>query len=382
MMSARYRLMAHLGALWVLCLSAGCSFDGPASSGHAISISEGVVRLVPLGPVFTPAPDDTLPWPGTITKMRYDARTGVIVAMDQLATLVASFTPDGRFLRQFGGSGAGPGEFRAVTDFDVGADGLVAVLDNANGRVNLFDSNGTFRSSFRVPLYRGMTFLANGRLAFFPSRHDAALDLYDLEGNRESIGLAADLPFTCTDRLEPGPECESKTPCAMCLLVALGPDRLALIDQFGVNVHLLDSTGRMLRTLHLASIDPMRTWQEQEYRRLEGFWREGKIAHKSFVADALALSETHIALLILPHRPDHNGRPLWVLNLDTGEVQQFSWDAPSIGNALAIGDDELYTLDLASGAVVRYRCDRGTARVARESGKETPIKGCLTDTDR
>src|SRR5690606_24736469 len=145
--------------------------------------------------------------------------------------------------------GAGPGEISGLEDFALGAGGVVAVLDNQNGRLSLFGQDGEFRGSFSVPIYFGMDFLPDGRMVLFPSRHDGALDVYTRDGSRSSIGRAEDLPYVCTDRLEPGPDCRSKIPCMLCNVAVLAPDRIALVDQFQARVLLLDSDGGVRRTL-------------------------------------------------------------------------------------------------------------------------------------
>lgn len=57
---------------------------------------------------------------------------------------VLHFAADGRLLRQWGDSGAGPGQFRLVHGVALGADGRVYVADRENERVQLFDATGRF----------------------------------------------------------------------------------------------------------------------------------------------------------------------------------------------------------------------------------------------
>ena len=57
---------------------------------------------------------------------------------------VAKFSPDGRFLFDWGRKGEGPGEFNLPHSVAVDAAGLVYVADRSNARIQVFDANGKF----------------------------------------------------------------------------------------------------------------------------------------------------------------------------------------------------------------------------------------------
>ena len=77
---------------------------------------------------------------------------GQIFVLEYRATRVLVFSADGDFVRSFGGSGEGPGEFRGphALAWD-GADRLW-VADGLNGRYHAFDSTGTFQRSVPRPV--------------------------------------------------------------------------------------------------------------------------------------------------------------------------------------------------------------------------------------
>ena len=54
------------------------------------------------------------------------------------------FSPDGKFLLEFGKRGTGPGEFGMPHNVQVDVQERVYVSDRDNGRVQVFDSNGKF----------------------------------------------------------------------------------------------------------------------------------------------------------------------------------------------------------------------------------------------
>jgi streptogramin lyase len=74
---------------------------------------------------------------------------------------VTVISPTGRVLRRWGGSGSRPGEFRFVSDtadsavasgaIAVGPNGMVYVSDNGNGRVEVFTPQGRFVRQFGSP---------------------------------------------------------------------------------------------------------------------------------------------------------------------------------------------------------------------------------------
>ena len=58
------------------------------------------------------------------------------------------FSPDGKLLRSWGGSGAGPGEFNLPHNIACDADGWVYVADRENHRIQVFDGNGKFETQW------------------------------------------------------------------------------------------------------------------------------------------------------------------------------------------------------------------------------------------
>lgn len=61
---------------------------------------------------------------------------------------VHRFSPDGRLLKSWGGSGTAPGEFNIVHNITCDADGWIYVADRENHRVQVFDGNGRFETEW------------------------------------------------------------------------------------------------------------------------------------------------------------------------------------------------------------------------------------------
>ena len=59
-------------------------------------------------------------------------------------TRVVKFDPTGKFLKTWGGKGGGPGQFNLPHSIDIDRNRRLYVADRQNGRVQIFDEQGTF----------------------------------------------------------------------------------------------------------------------------------------------------------------------------------------------------------------------------------------------
>jgi hypothetical protein len=82
------------------------------------------------------------------TDVAWDAQGNIFVADGLGNARVAKFTKDGVFVKSWGQRGSAPGQFANVRSIAVDAQGNVYVADGGNGRVQVFDNNGTFKTAF------------------------------------------------------------------------------------------------------------------------------------------------------------------------------------------------------------------------------------------
>jgi len=61
---------------------------------------------------------------------------------------VHKFSPDGKYLMSWGGSGSGRGEFNLPHNIHCDADGLVYVADRENHRIQIFDGDGRYQGQW------------------------------------------------------------------------------------------------------------------------------------------------------------------------------------------------------------------------------------------
>ena len=83
------------------------------------------------------------------TDVAWDAQGNIYVADGLGNARVAKFTKDGVFVKSWGQKGTAPGQFANVRSIAVDAQGNVYTADGGNGRVQVFDSNGTFKTEIK-----------------------------------------------------------------------------------------------------------------------------------------------------------------------------------------------------------------------------------------
>jgi DNA-binding beta-propeller fold protein YncE len=84
------------------------------------------------------------------TDVAWDAQGNIFVADGYFNNRVAKFTSTGRYVKQWGGNGNGPGQFNVAHSIAVDAAGNVYVADMDNHRIQVFDNNGTFQREIKT----------------------------------------------------------------------------------------------------------------------------------------------------------------------------------------------------------------------------------------
>jgi DNA-binding beta-propeller fold protein YncE len=78
-------------------------------------------------------------------------RAGNIYVADGLGAnnRIAKFTKEGNFLKTFGHTGSGPGEFNKIRALVADAQGNLYAADSGNDRIQVLDGEGTFKSEIK-----------------------------------------------------------------------------------------------------------------------------------------------------------------------------------------------------------------------------------------
>ncbi len=79
-------------------------------------------------------------------------REGAIFVADGRVPIIRMYDARGKFVRNVGGKGAGPGEYEAIGGIRALADGRISIWDNRTGRITIYTPAGEFASTHRVEL--------------------------------------------------------------------------------------------------------------------------------------------------------------------------------------------------------------------------------------
>ena len=132
----------------------------PAKNAQGVLMGQAVFKISPAGKILMTIGKEGVT--GTGPNL-FDRPTGVSVASNgnifvsdghsgnKLKTgRIVKYTPDGKFIKEWGKMGSEPGNFRDPHDLYVGGSrGWVYVADRQNNRVQVFDQDGKFIAAWR-----------------------------------------------------------------------------------------------------------------------------------------------------------------------------------------------------------------------------------------
>lgn len=83
------------------------------------------------------------------TDVAWDAAGNIFVSDGYGNARIAKFDKNGKYIKQWGGTGAQPGQFNVPHSIAVDAQGNVYVADMGNQRIQVFDNDGTVKSEIK-----------------------------------------------------------------------------------------------------------------------------------------------------------------------------------------------------------------------------------------
>lgn len=103
---------------------------------------------------------------GSITSFKVD-REGKIYVIDGKDSLIKIFDDEGKFLKSFGKSGQGPGEFLSPLDIYFIKDDKMLILEGRNNRFSYFSKLGDFIETISLGKYRLWNYLPNSENSIY-----------------------------------------------------------------------------------------------------------------------------------------------------------------------------------------------------------------------
>lgn len=160
------RILRPLGVAGLLVLAGACGAgDSPATDGEEVVLEPGIEAGFTVGRTEGGAWDSF----SRVTSVAFDEE-GRLYILDSDEHRVSVVDPDGAPVRQFGGQGDGPGQFRLPQALAVLPSGEVAVADTGHRGVLVFGPDGEYRRTVRFP--EGARASAN---LLFPHRDDGVV---------------------------------------------------------------------------------------------------------------------------------------------------------------------------------------------------------------
>ena len=83
------------------------------------------------------------------TDVAWDSQGNIYVADGYGNSRVAKYDPNGKWIKNWGSTGTGEGQFRVVHGIAIDASNTVYVADRDNKRIQVFDSDGNFKAQYR-----------------------------------------------------------------------------------------------------------------------------------------------------------------------------------------------------------------------------------------
>jgi hypothetical protein len=83
------------------------------------------------------------------TDVAWDSAGNIYVADGYGNSRIAKYDANGKWVKNWGSTGTGDGQFRVVHGIQIDAANNVYVADRDNRRIQVFDTNGTFKTQFR-----------------------------------------------------------------------------------------------------------------------------------------------------------------------------------------------------------------------------------------
>jgi len=113
-----------------------------------------------------------------------DSQGNVYVVQGHVAgePRVLKFTADGKFIKQWGERGTGPGQFAVAHGIQIDANDNIYVADRENMRIEIFDTEGNYKSEWKYDAMVCGIYLHDDGHMYFTTGFDGEVAKADMEG--------------------------------------------------------------------------------------------------------------------------------------------------------------------------------------------------------
>jgi hypothetical protein len=322
-------------------LVSGCQETGAADLSVATPMD--FVRTV-----AEPGVGDGSEWLSRPTRIRYDAGSGTLFALEWADAAVQEFTTSGDYVRTYGGvRGEGPGEIKNIRTFDLGAE-FVAVFDGGASKVLLFDRQDAslIQEMILGRMIWDMTVVGDTAIAIVPGSDNAAFDLLDLEGN--VLAQAGDGGF-----LNPG--------FCRCVIRDIADERVVIVQTERAEGRVLGLDGNLHTAFGFYELaDVLARWSEdfresvRQLGRMAAESGSGRIiGGKNFVGEVVSLGNGTFYAILVPEKTDEEPLELWVMDRDARVVERHAFGRTRVGG-FADGFPTVYGVGFSDSSIHKF----------------------------
>lgn len=152
------------------------------------------------------------------------------------------FDERGRFIRQIGNLGRGPGEFQGIQDFDINEEGNLILYSQEDMALFLYSSDGVFQSKIDVPFYASNFELIDQKSYLFYTDYNRS----DISDNKNLI--VTDLKLNVLGTYMPYPEKSNTISIAFSGFMKHFGDESIYNNAFSDSLWIFDKNGLAKKT--------------------------------------------------------------------------------------------------------------------------------------
>ncbi len=149
--------------------------------------------------------------------------------------------------------------------------------------------------------------------------------------------------------------------CTSCAMARLPDGRVAVLDGTRPELFVFAEGETDPAWIDLYSMPLMERWREELAAQLRRLERMG--GGRLWLGDQLdAAGPSHVIMAAAPPGIMETGKELWLLEVDTGDVERYDYGEPLIGYRLAVDWPRIFTSHIEEARILEYRAPERPGR--------------------